>query len=184
MARYVFTRILEMMSRRGGGLGGCRVLCIGAGYKPDVADTRHSRALHVMQLLAAAGARVEYADRLIPAVEIAGREYKSVTLDVASPADYGLVAVLVSRRGLDLDRFITAGVPVFDAAHALTRHAEGTVERLLARWANTPRGGSHRYFHDPEAFSAIMTDRASGSRTAGLGGGRPRAVSCRRRLGR
>jgi UDP-N-acetyl-D-glucosamine dehydrogenase len=184
MARYVFTRILEMMSRRGGGLGGCRVLCIGAGYKPDVADTRHSRALHVMQLLAAAGARVEYADRLIPAVEIAGHEYKSVTLDVASPADYGLVAVLVSRRGLDLDRFITAGVPVFDAAHALTRHAEGTVERLLARWANTPRGGSHRYFHDPEAFSAIMTDRASGSRTAGLGGGRPRAVSCRRRLGR
>lgn len=130
MARYVFTRILQMMSRRGSGLGGCRVLCVGAGYKPDVADTRHSRALHVMHLLAAAGAGVEYTDPLIPVVEIAGREYKSVALEVASPADYGLVAVLVSRRGLDLDRFIEAGVPVFDAAHALARRPGAAVERL------------------------------------------------------
>ena len=141
MARYVFIRILQMMSRRGIGLGGCRVLCIGAGYKPDVADTRHSRALYVMQLLAAEGARVEYADPLIPAVEIAGREYKSVVLDAASPADYSLVAVLVSQRGLDLDRFITAGVPVFDAAHALTGPAEDAVERLLTPWADASRGG-------------------------------------------
>ena len=132
MARYVFTRILQMMSSRGSALGGCRVLCVGAGYKPDIADTRHSRALHVMELLVGAGARVDYADPLIPAVEIAGRGYKSVALDVASPADYGLVAVLVAQRGLDLGRFIAAGVPVFDAAHALTAHRGGEVERLLA----------------------------------------------------
>jgi UDP-N-acetyl-D-glucosamine dehydrogenase len=130
MARYAFSRIMEMMSRRGSGLGGLRVLCVGAGYKPDIGDTRHSRALCVMQLLAEAGAVVEYADPLIPAVEIAGREYKSVTLDEVSPADYGLVAVLVSRRGLDLDRFLAAGVPVFDAAHALAHDATALVERL------------------------------------------------------
>jgi UDP-N-acetyl-D-glucosamine dehydrogenase len=130
MARYVFTRILEMMSRRGRGLAGLRVLCVGAGYKPGLADTRHSRALAVMRLLSGAGALVDYADPLIPAVEIAGREYKSVTLETAGPADYGLIAVLVARRGLELGRFLAAGVPVFDAAHAVAGGGPGTVERL------------------------------------------------------
>jgi len=130
MARYVFTRILQMMSKLGTGLSGLRVLCVGAGYKPEIADTRHSRALYVMQLLAGAGAAVDYADPLIPAVEIAGRGYKSVVLETVSPPDYGLVTVLVSRHGLNLDRFIAAGVPVFDAAHALDGHAAGAVERL------------------------------------------------------
>lgn len=130
MARYVFTRILQMLSSRGTGLAGLRVLCVGAGYKPDIADTRHSRPLYVMELLARAGAAVDYADPLIPAVEVAGREYKSVTLDTVTATDYGLVAVLMSRPGLDLDRFVAAGVPVFDAAYALTGHAAGVVERL------------------------------------------------------
>jgi UDP-N-acetyl-D-glucosamine dehydrogenase len=106
------------------------VLCVGAGYKPDIADIRHSRPLYVMELLARAGAAVDYADPLIPAVEVAGREYKSVTLDTVTATDYGLVAVLMSRPGLDLDRFVAAGVPVFDAAYALTGHAAGVVERL------------------------------------------------------
>jgi UDP-N-acetyl-D-glucosamine dehydrogenase len=130
MARYVYTRILEMLAKRGRGLAGLRVLCVGAGYKPGVADTRHSRALYVMRLLAGAGAVVDYADPLIPAVEIAGREYKSVALEAASAADYGLVAVLVSGHGLDLDRFLAAGVPVLDAAHALTGTGAGLAERL------------------------------------------------------
>ncbi|HUZ39647.1 MAG TPA: nucleotide sugar dehydrogenase [Streptosporangiaceae bacterium] len=128
MARYVFVRILEMLSRNGRALGGSRVLCVGAGYKPDIADTRHSRALRVMELLAGAGASVEYTDPLISGVTVAGTEYKSRPLDSADPQDYDLIAVLVAKNGLDLDRFIAAGVPVFDAAHAL---AGPGVEYLL-----------------------------------------------------
>lgn len=130
MARYVFVRIMEMMSRAGRGLGGSRVLCVGAGYKPDIADTRHSRALRVMELLAGAGAAVEFSDPLIGAVTLAGVEHKSVALTTADPADYGLVAVLVARQGLDLGRFIAARVPIFDAAHALAPSAAGAVEQL------------------------------------------------------
>ncbi len=59
-----------------------------------------------------------------------GVPYKSVTLETVAATDYGLVAVLVSRHGLDLDRFVAAGVPVFDAAYALTGHAASVVERL------------------------------------------------------
>lgn len=130
MASYVYVRILEMMSRRGQGLGGSRVLCVGASYKPGIADTRHSRALRVMELLEAAGALVEYSDPLIPAVELAGRERKSIPLGSASPDDFDLVAVLVGSEGLDLGQFIAREVPVFDAARALAGPASRAVERL------------------------------------------------------
>ncbi len=131
MARYVCGRIMVMASRSGMALEGSRVLCIGAGYKPDIADTRHSRAVRVMELLTELGARVDYCDPFVPAVEVAGCELKSVSLDSAGPGDYDLIAVLVARKGLDLDRFLAAGIPVFDAAHALTGLPAGAVERLL-----------------------------------------------------
>jgi UDP-N-acetyl-D-glucosamine dehydrogenase len=119
-----------MASRRGLALSGARVLCVGAGYKPGLADTRHSRALAVMELLLGAGAKVSYADPAVPAVTVAGQELKSVALGSADPASYDLIMVLSAARGLDLDRFLAAGLPVFDAAHALARHREGVVERL------------------------------------------------------
>lgn len=128
MARYVVFRILELMSRRGAGLRGARVLCVGAGYKPGVSDTRHSRALRVMALLERAGALVSYSDPLIASVEVGGRQLKSVPLEGADPGEVDLVAVLVAQPSLDLSRFLDRGVPVFDAAHAVAR-ADG-VERL------------------------------------------------------
>ena len=119
MAGYVFHRIMEMLSRRGKGLAGSRVLCMGAGYKADLADTRHSRALRVMELLAEAGAAVEYADPLIPVVRISGTELRSTPLAEADPARFDAVVVLVGNGHEQLERFTGAGVPVFDAAYVL-----------------------------------------------------------------
>jgi UDP-N-acetyl-D-glucosamine dehydrogenase len=119
MAGYVCQRVMAMLSRHGQGLAGSRVLCVGAGYKAHISDTRHSRALRVMELLAGAGAAVDYADPLIPSVQLAGRELKSIALDGADPADFDAVVVLVSNGQLQLDRFCAHGVPVFDAAHAM-----------------------------------------------------------------
>jgi UDP-N-acetyl-D-glucosamine dehydrogenase len=73
-----------MASRLGLGLAGRRVLCVGVGYKPDVADTRHSRALRVMELLAGSGAVVEFTDPLIASVTLAGVQRKSLALAAAS----------------------------------------------------------------------------------------------------
>jgi hypothetical protein len=132
MARYVFVRVMEMMSRHGRALGGSHVLCVGAGYKPDVADTRHSRSLRVMELLADSGARVDYTDPLISTVQVGGREYKSMDVATTDPAEIDVIVVLVASRDLDLSRFTDAGVLVFDAAHALKGGGE-QVEYLLGR---------------------------------------------------
>ena len=42
-----------------------RVLCLGAAFKAGVSDVRNSRAVKVMELLEAAGARVDFADPLV-----------------------------------------------------------------------------------------------------------------------
>ena len=83
-----------------------------------------------MELLAGSGAVVEFTDPLISSVTVAGVQRKSLALAAADPAEFDLVAVLVARDDLDLDRFVAAGVPVFDAAHALAAAASATVERL------------------------------------------------------
>lgn len=139
MARYVFQRAMEMLSKRGKGLGGSRVLCLGAGYKADLADTRHSRALRVMELLSGSGAVVDYADPLIPSVPVNGRQLKSVALEAADPDDFDLVVVLVANGDQDLSRFTEHGVPVFDAAHVVPGGA--AVERLLAQLAGREQPG-------------------------------------------
>jgi UDP-N-acetyl-D-glucosamine dehydrogenase len=141
MARYVFHRVMEMLSRQGKALGGSRVLCLGAGYKADLADTRHSRALRVMELLAGAGADLAYADALIPSVRVGRRELKSLPLESADPAEFDLVVVLVPNgsQAQDLARFTARRVPVFDAAHVLP--AGSGVERLLALAAQPREGG-------------------------------------------
>ena len=119
MAGYVFQRVMEMLSRRGKGLAGSRLLCVGAGYKADLADTRHSRALRVMELLARSGAEVGYSDRLVASVHVNGRELKSVALESADPADFDAVVVLVGNGHEELGRFLVRGVPVFDAAYVM-----------------------------------------------------------------
>jgi UDP-N-acetyl-D-glucosamine dehydrogenase len=141
MARYVFVRVMEMMSRHGRALGGSHVMCVGAGYKPDVADTRHSRSVRVMELLADSGARVDYTDPLISTVQVNGREYKSMDVASTDPAEIDVIVVLVAGANLDLSRFTDAGVLVFDAAHALVGGGE-QVEYLLGR--QRPGGSAAR----------------------------------------
>jgi UDP-N-acetyl-D-glucosamine dehydrogenase len=154
MARYVFVRVMEMMSRRGRALGGSHVLCVGAGYKPDVADIRHSRSLRVMELLADSGAKVDYTDPLIPTVQVDGREYKSIDVASTDPAEVDVIVVLVAGRDLDLSRFTDAGVLVFDAAHALA--AGEQVEYLLGRQRARVSAAQQCLQHRPEPVQVTV----------------------------
>jgi UDP-N-acetyl-D-glucosamine dehydrogenase len=118
MARYVLTRVQELMNRRGITLSGARVLCLGAAFKPGVSDVRNSRALRVMELLHEAGARVEFTDARVPSVVLAGTERKAFPHQDAVAAGFDLVVVLVASPDWPLDELEAAGVPVFDAVNA------------------------------------------------------------------
>ena len=62
MPRYVVARLAEALNDEGLPLKGARVLVLGLSYKANVDDTRESPSFELIELLRAAGARVEYCD--------------------------------------------------------------------------------------------------------------------------
>lgn len=66
MASYVVNQLLDAVNHSGKSLHGQAVLVVGLAYKPDVADDRESQSYHVMDLLRAKGAEVEYYDPHVP----------------------------------------------------------------------------------------------------------------------
>jgi len=118
MARYVVSRVHQVMNRRGQTLNGAKVLCLGAAFKPGVSDVRNSRAIRVMELLEDSGAQVEYTDAHVPTLTLGGRERKSFPLADAARAGFDLAIVLVAETEWPLDELDEAGIPVFDAVNA------------------------------------------------------------------
>lgn len=70
--KQIVDRVLNTLSRTGKGLAGTRILVVGVSYKPGVQDVRSSSALSIIELLTAAGAKVDYFDPLVAEVHVAG----------------------------------------------------------------------------------------------------------------
>ena len=129
MARYVLTRLHELMNRHERTLNGASVLCLGASFKHGVSDVRNSRAIRVMELLEEAGARVDYVDNLVPMLTLRGSDRKSLTLGDVTVARYDVAVVLVAGAEWPFAELEAAGVPVFDAVNA--SGAEGRLRERL-----------------------------------------------------
>lgn len=80
MPEYVVNLIAEVLNDHGKPLRGSRILLLGVTYKKDVADTRESPALEVMELLERRGARLWYHDPFVPELLNQGRLLRSVEL--------------------------------------------------------------------------------------------------------
>ena len=130
MADYVVGRVRAFVDRLGFALAGARVLCLGAAFKPGVADIRNSRAIRVMELLVQAGAHVEFADPRVDELDIGGARRKSVAIGAAMADGFDVVVVLVAHpelRGLEA---LAEAVPVFDAVGLLEARGHPSYERL------------------------------------------------------
>ncbi|MFN2509071.1 MAG: UDP binding domain-containing protein, partial [Chthoniobacterales bacterium] len=60
MPRYVVDKIAEALNNQGKAVKGSRVLIVGLAYKPNVDDDRESPSYHLLELLDARGAAVDY----------------------------------------------------------------------------------------------------------------------------
>jgi UDP-N-acetyl-D-glucosamine dehydrogenase len=92
-----------------------RILVLGVAYKPDIADTRESPAVKLMELLRNAGADVAYHDPHVP--ELNG--VRSVGLD---PAAYDCVAIVTAHSGIDYDKLVDEAKLVVDFRNATGRN--------------------------------------------------------------
>jgi len=110
----------EALNSCGRSVNGARVLLVGVAYKEDVADTRESPALKVIELLAVAGAEIHYHDPFVPSVEVDGVEYASEELDRDALESMDCVLILTAHSGLDKSIFEGLEVPLVDTRNALS----------------------------------------------------------------
>jgi UDP-N-acetyl-D-glucosamine dehydrogenase len=129
MATQVVQRIAQMLDRRGASLALCRVLCLGITYKTGVADVRNSRAVRIVELLSEAGASVEFADPMVPTIDVMGHTKSSVPL-AGAPDRFDAVVILVEDPLWHLEEFISRGIPVFDATGSVHTSRGVEVERM------------------------------------------------------
>jgi nucleotide sugar dehydrogenase len=112
----VHRRLLELLAAEGKSLAGARILVLGVTYKPDVADTRESPALTIIDSLRRAGANVDFHDPLVAAIDLAGERITGVNGAVGR--SYDLVLVHTLHRRLDPAWFDTSPLLV-DASFQL-----------------------------------------------------------------
>jgi len=82
MPGFVAQRIAAL-NAQGKPVRGSKMLGIGVSYKQDVNDVRKSPALLVLERLARDGAKIEYHDQFVPAVELAGKKLRFKALSPA-----------------------------------------------------------------------------------------------------
>ena len=97
--RHVAWRAHEVLVQLGRPLAQARVLLVGASYKPGVADTREAPALEIIARLRAEGARVDYHDPLVPAIEVEGVRSRGVAAPVADAVAAGTADAAGETRG-------------------------------------------------------------------------------------
>jgi UDP-N-acetyl-D-glucosamine dehydrogenase len=130
MADYVVGRMRAFADRRGFALAGARVLCLGVAFKPGVSDTRNSRAIRVTELLAQAGAHVEFADPRVDELEIGGDRRKAVPIGPSMAEGFDLVAVLVAHPEWAALEDLCDASSVFDAVGGIEGRGHPAYERL------------------------------------------------------
>ena len=119
MPRFVVLKLSRILRQRGIDIRQARILVIGISYKPDIADSRESPALPVLQALGAAGAHLAYHDPMLPSLTIGDITLTSVPCDDKALRQADCVVILTLHSSLDPEHLIRHSRLIFDTRNAL-----------------------------------------------------------------
>ncbi|MBM3321936.1 nucleotide sugar dehydrogenase [candidate division WOR-3 bacterium] len=119
MPFYVSDRLLELLGVNGIASSRARILVLGAAFKRDVEDTRHSPALKVMELLLDKVGRIAYHDPYVPGVVVGGRRFRSIPLTTAALRRADCVVILTDHSCFDYERIFRESRLILDARNAI-----------------------------------------------------------------
>jgi UDP-N-acetyl-D-glucosamine dehydrogenase len=122
MPGHVVSLVADALNDEAKALRGSRVIVLGITYKPDVADTRESPSLAVLEGLLAEGADAVYHDPFVPDVVVNGRSLASITIDPAALHEADCVVVATNHTSYDWDWIVEHARLIVD-----TRNATATV---------------------------------------------------------
>lgn len=107
-----------------------KILIVGITYKRDVADTRESPALEVIEDLERLGAKVSYHDPFVPHLEYEKISLKSVQLTPRALKGQDLVLILTDHTKLDYKAIVKHAKLVFDTRNVLKSTKSNHVVKL------------------------------------------------------
>ncbi|WNR43427.1 nucleotide sugar dehydrogenase [Paenibacillus roseipurpureus] len=136
MPQYIAGQIQKLLNTRT--LQHTRMLVYGAAYKKDIADSRESSALELMQVLQNLGAHVVYHDPYIPHVKVGGELWDSVELRPELLAEMDAVILATDHSSMPLSLILAQAKLVYDTRNA-THGYEGVGMAKVVRLG----GGGH-----------------------------------------
>ena len=101
MPAYVLGRVSDLLKDVGKVLRGARVLVLGVAYKADVADTRESPAIDLIELLLEKGVEVSYNDPHVPELSLEGRRLTSSVLEAELLRQSDCVVIVTAHSSYD-----------------------------------------------------------------------------------
>ena len=130
MPEHVVRRVVQALNKRKRGVNGSRVLVLGVAYKANVDDIRESPSLDVMELLLEMGAKVEYADPHVPALEFQGHKLKSAPLTSTRLARADCVVLAAAHKDFDYGLILRSSRAIVDTRNAFKGKRSPKIFRL------------------------------------------------------
>lgn len=121
MPFYVVDRLFEILGSNGIPVNKAKLLIIGAAFKRDVADTRHSPAIKIMELLQNKVQKINYVDPYVPEIKINGKRYRAQPLTPALLHRADCVLILTDHSSLDYNIILKESKLILDTRNAINR---------------------------------------------------------------
>ena len=121
MPFYVADRIVETLGTNGVAASRARLLLLGAAFKGNVEDTRHSPAIKVMELTQNKVGHISYHDPWVPQIHVNGGLFKSAPLTEKALKSADCVVILTDHKCFDYDFIFKHSRLILDARNAIKR---------------------------------------------------------------
>lgn len=136
MPVYVVQRIKQALSPKS--LAGSSILVYGAAYKPDIADSRESASVHLIELLRLEGANVYYHDPHIPVLTAGDASLKSSPMTPELLEQMDCVVIATHHSAMPLELMMEHASLIYDTRNA-TRAASGGRAKVIRLGAGSVR---------------------------------------------
>lgn len=126
------TKIVEGLSMKGKSILASRILVLGVAYKKDIADSRESPSIRLIELLSQKGATVSYNDPFIEKIEISGDILESAEVSAEELSSYDCIVIATDHSSYDFQMIVDNSKMVFDTKGVtrFTENGHGNVLRL------------------------------------------------------
>jgi UDP-N-acetyl-D-glucosamine dehydrogenase len=127
MPAHVVRRTGEALNASRKAINGSRIIVVGLAYKPEVDDIRETPSFHVMNLLKAQGATVDYYDPYVPTIgrtreNPAWAGQRSVAWNETTFRSADAVVIATAHRALDYRELLAWSPCIIDTRNAIRAH--------------------------------------------------------------